>query len=539
VTQQISLAPVATSTSAPVGKGRSALPTDLLEDAAHRLRTLCLVVAALVALNQIANLTFRARILPASVTILLSGGVLLLSAAVYLLSRRLRPERVIDLGLVYAVVLAFLLSAASVRANWFGDGHPGLTWSPVAVWTLLFPLIIPSTMPRTLVAALLAAGSEPLMAAQLSWRGVGELPPLTDLLTRLWPNAVAVVCALAITRVIHRLGQKLEAARAVGNYHLVARLGEGGMGEVWQASHRLLHRPAAVKLISASAVDATPEVAARVFSRFEREAQATAQLQSPHTVHVYDFGVTRDGTFYYVMEILDGLDLHHLVEEDGPQSPERVVHILRQACHSLDEAHARGLIHRDIKPANIYLCRYGLDVDFVKVLDFGLVKPREDTPEAAPAGGRLTQQMALTGTPGFIAPEAMLSDSPIDGRADLYSLGCVAYWLLTGREVFEHTATMALLMAHANQAPTSPSAHGTDVPPALESIVIALLAKDPAQRPQTARDLADRLAELGIEERWTAARRDAWWAGRPPRTTAPDQTSQAATVELAPARSSN
>jgi serine/threonine-protein kinase len=535
VTQQISLAPVATA--APPGQGRSALPTDLLEDAAHRLRALCGVVMAVVVLNLVANATFRARVLPASMTIALTAIVLLGSAAVYLLSRRLRPERVVDLGLVYAVGLAFLLSATSVRANWFGDPVPGLAWSPVAVWTLLFPLMIPSTVPRTLVAALLAAGSEPLMALQLSWRGVGELPPVTDMLTRLWPNGVAVLLAIAITRVIHRLGQKLVAARAVGNYHLVARLGEGGMGEVWQASHRLLHRPAAVKLISAAAMSEKPEVAARIFARFEREAQATAQLQSPHTVHVYDFGVTREGTFYYVMEILDGLDLHHLVEEDGPQPPERVVHILRQACHSLDEAHARGLIHRDIKPANIYLCRYGLEVDFAKVLDFGLVKPREDTAAPTPEGGRLTQQLALTGTPGFIAPEAMLSDSPIDGRADLYSLGCVAYWLLTGRDVFEHTATMALLMAHANQAPPPPSTRGVNVPPALEGIVMALLAKDPAHRPQTARDLADRLAALGLEERWTEARRIAWWSSRPPRTFASGADPGAPTAELSPASS--
>jgi serine/threonine-protein kinase len=319
--------------------------------------------------------------------------------------------------------------------------------------------------------------------------------------------------------VIHRLGRKLEAARAVGNYHLVTRLGEGGMGEVWQASHRLLHRPAAVKLISAAAMDAKPEVAARLFQRFEREAQATAQLQSPHTVHVYDFGVTRDGAFYYVMELLDGLDLHRLVEQHGPQPPERVVHILRQACHSLDEAHTRGLIHRDIKPANIYLCRYGLDVDFVKVLDFGLVKPREDVTEDA-AGVRLTGQMALTGTPGFIAPEAMMSERPIDGRADLYSLGCVAYWLLAGREVFEHTATMAMLIAHANERPQPPSARGVNVPPDLEGIVMTLLEKDPARRPQSARALADQLAELRIEESWTIAHREEWWAAQPARAPA-------------------
>jgi serine/threonine-protein kinase len=516
MTHQISLAPVATQL--PTGAGRSTLPPDLLEDAAHRLRALCLVVVGLLVLNQVANLTFRARILPVPLTIALSAVVVLASGAVYVLSRRLRPARVLDLGLVYAVSLAVLLSMTAVPANWFKDPVPGLTWSPVAVWTLLFPLMIPSTLPRTLVAALLAAGSEPVVALLLSWQGVGVLPPATDVLSRLWPNGVAVLCALAITRVIHRLGQKLTAARAVGNYQLVTRLGEGGMGEVWEASHRLLHRPAAVKLISAAAMDATPEAAARLFRRFEREAQATAQLQSPHTVHVYDFGVTRDGAFYYVMELLDGLDLHHLVDEHGPQPPERVVHILRQACHSLDEAHARGLIHRDIKPANIYLCRYGLDLDFVKVLDFGLVKPREDAPEGTPGGGRLTGQLALTGTPGFIAPEGMMGDAPLDGRADLYSLGCVAYFLLTGREVFEFSATMALLMAHANQPPTPPSQRGVaGIPAELEAIVMTLLEKDPARRPQTARALDDRLAALGLEERWTPARQAEWWAGRPPR----------------------
>ncbi|MDH4044131.1 MAG: serine/threonine protein kinase [Gemmatimonadota bacterium] len=528
MTSPISLEP--RITRLPAGAtGTGSLPLDLLEDAARRLRALCIVITVVVGLNLIADRTFRAAFLPARVEFGEDLVVLSATGLVFWLTYKLSPRRIIDVGLAYAVLLAAVFAASTVPFNWFVDPEVGYVWSPNAVWVLVFPVMVPGTMGRTLLAAVLAAAAEPIAAVYFAWSvDAWTLPSLGKAASRLWPNILAVVVALGITRAIHRLGEKIQAARAVGNYHLVRQLGEGGMGQVWEATHRLLARRAAVKLISPDALGAKAANTEKLFRRFEREAQATAQLHSPHTIGVYDFGVARDGTFYYVMELLDGLDLHTLVTENGTQPPERVAHILIQACHSLAEAHERGLIHRDIKPANIFLCRYGLETDFVKVLDFGLVKPREqdDKPSSGP---KLTQQQMVTGTPGFIAPEAVMSEAPLDGRADLYALGCVAYWLLTAREVFQHNSLMAMLMSHANQAPTPPSVHVPGIPPDLEAVVLALLEKDPAARPQTAGDLAQRLTGLGLATEWTEAKRMAWWQLRsaPSGTTMP-----AASTEL-------
>jgi len=514
MSQQISLEPrvsVLPGTQV-AGKG---LPLDLLEDSARRVRALCVVLAVVTVLNEVAHVTFRAAYTPQIARWGENVVTLLASGVVFWLSYRLPPRRVIDLGLAYAVLIAAVLAAATVPINWFQDPMAGVTWSPNAVWVLVFPVMVPATLGRTLLAAGLAAAAEPIAVVIFAAAGLGTLPGLGATASHLWPNAIAVLVAVATTRAIHRLGEKIQAARAVGNYHLEREIGEGGMGQVWEATHRLLARPAAVKLISPDALGENPASARRLFQRFEREAQATAQLQSPHTISVYDFGVARDGSFYYVMELLDGLDLHTLVEEYGPQPAERVTHILIQACHSLAEAHERGLIHRDIKPANIFLCRYGLETDFVKVLDFGLVKPREsdDRPKA---NLKLTQQQMITGTPGFIAPEAM-GDGKIDGRADLYALGCVAYWLLAGREVFEHATLMAMLMAHAQQKPHPLSEVVASVPRDLEEVVMSLLAKDPADRPSTAGDLAERLRTLGLAQRWSEQKRSDWWRQRPSR----------------------
>jgi serine/threonine-protein kinase len=280
------------------------------------------------------------------------------------------------------------------------------------------------------------------------------------------------------------------------------------MGEVWKATHRLLARPAAVKLIGPDVLgDADQALVASLFQRFEREAQATAALSSPHTIGVYDFGIAQDGTFYYVMELLDGLDVHTLVSRHGPQPAERVVHILRQACHSLAEAHARGVVHRDIKPANIFICRYGLDVDFVKVLDFGLVG---EIQRASAPDTHLTHPDAIVGTPAFLAPEAITGETPVDGRSDLYGLGCVAYWMLTGRDVFVKPNAMTLLAAHLKDRPDPVGRHAA-VPRDLEAAVMSCLEKDPARRPQTGTELSQRLAETRLETEWTAARATEWW----------------------------
>jgi serine/threonine-protein kinase len=245
-------------------------------------------------------------------------------------------------------------------------------------------------------------------------------------------------------------------------------------------------------------------------TRFEREAQVIARLRSPHTVELFDFGVAADGAFFYAMELLEGLDADSLVRRFGPTPPERAIHVLRQMCHSLSEAQSCGLVHRDIKPANIFLCRYGEEYDFVKVLDFGIVgtvRGAEDDGSAV-----LTRENVLHGTPAFMAPEQALG-TEVDGRADIYATGCVAYWLLTGQNVFTAETAMGLVLQHAHAQPAPPSARiEQPIPAALDDLVLCCLAKEPAQRPQSARELSDRLAEVKGAGVWTQERAGEWWA---------------------------
>jgi serine/threonine-protein kinase len=296
---------------------------------------------------------------------------------------------------------------------------------------------------------------------------------------------------------------------------LEERLGMGGMGEVWRAKHRLLARTAAVKLIRPTIVgNASAGVSEQARQRFEREAQAIARLRSPHTVDLFDFGVADDGAFYYAMELLEGLDADALVRRFGPIPAERAAYVLRQVCHSLSEAESCGLVHRDIKPSNIFLCRYGEDFDFVKVLDFGIVKSSHDGVDTQTA---LTGENVIHGTPAFMAPEQALGNARIDGRADIYSLGCVAYWLLTGQLVFTADTPTGILMKHIQTPPPPPSSR-TElvVPPPMDRLVLACLAKDPAERPQTARGLSRLLADLDLERAWTEARSREWWEKHQP-----------------------
>jgi serine/threonine-protein kinase len=296
------------------------------------------------------------------------------------------------------------------------------------------------------------------------------------------------------------------AARELGSYRLEERLGEGGMGEVWRARHRMLARPAAIKLIRPSL--GSPERTTELQRRFEHEAQVISQLRSPHTVELFDFGVAERGTFYYVMELLEGLDLETLVRRFGPVPPERAIHLLIQACDSLAEAHASGLVHRDVKPANMLTCHFGLKWDFVKVLDFGLVKTAWSMGDEQ----HLTSEGTITGTPAYMAPEAVLGANAIDARVDLYGLGCVAYWLLTGERLFVGRTPVEVLLHHARTPPVPPSERsGRDIPPELEALVLACLAKDPEDRPTSAEWLAARLAECPTVGAWTPARAREWW----------------------------
>jgi serine/threonine-protein kinase len=324
-----------------------------------------------------------------------------------------------------------------------------------------------------------------------------------------FPYFIIIIMAYVGSRIVYRLGAAVREAREMGSYRLVERLGTGGMGEVWRAQHRMLARPAAIKLIRPEVLGVRdPRSRDLLLRRFEREAQATALMSSAHTLALYDFGVADDGTFYYVSELLDGFDLDQLVKRFGPVPAERAVHFLRQICASLAEAHEAGLIHRDIKPANVYACRYGREVDFIKVLDFGLVQ--RSPPEAG--AGELTAEPGPSGTPAFMSPEQALSEARVDARSDLYAVGGVAYWLLTGTLVFRGATPMEIMVMRVHREPEPPS-HRTElaIPAELESIVLDCLAKDPGDRPQTADELAARLAAVPLAREWTDGRAREWW----------------------------
>jgi eukaryotic-like serine/threonine-protein kinase len=288
----------------------------------------------------------------------------------------------------------------------------------------------------------------------------------------------------------------------------------------------MLARPAAIKLIKSEVCSMSDSRAGTLHRRFEREVQATSALRSPHTVAVYDYGTTAEGCFYYVMELLDGFDLETLVQRFGPQQPERVISFLQQACDSLGEAHGTGLIHRDIKPKNLFVSRLGLNYDFVKVLDFGLVKSTA-TPESYQS--QLTLEGTTTGTPAYMSPEMALGDKNLDARSDLYSLGCVAYWLLTGQLVFEGNTPTAVLLGHIQSKPVPPSQRTEiAVPEDLERVILSCLAKDPAERPQSAQELARLLESCALNCDWTRGDAERWWRTHVPALSAP-------TVAVAPA----
>jgi serine/threonine-protein kinase len=404
-----------------------------------------------------------------------------------------------------------------------GDGTLagfGLSW--VGVWVPLFTVVVPTPPLRAAVAAALSVTAVPVAAATATATGAMTVPMTGEefFFYLVFPYGLVVVVAFVGAHVVYRLGRAVREAQELGSYRLVELLGEGGMGEVWRAEHQMLARPAAIKLVRPEMLGGAGEEGRRqALSRFEREAQATAAMRSPHTVELYDFGVTDDGSFYYVMELLDGLDLERLVLDFGPQPVARVVHILGQVCQSLAEAHEHGLIHRDVKPANIYVCRLGRDLDWVKVLDFGLVKAsgREGRPSLDVTAGDV-----IRGTPAFMAPEQVTGEWPVDGRTDLYAVGCVGYWLLAGQLVFEGRTPVDTMMHHVEAPPVPPSRRtGVTIPDALEDAVLRCLAKNPADRPPTADALAVMLRDVPLAEPWDDDRARAWWDAHRPAARSP------------------
>ncbi|HEX9687682.1 MAG TPA: serine/threonine-protein kinase, partial [Thermoanaerobaculia bacterium] len=330
----------------------------------------------------------------------------------------------------------------------------------------------------------------------------GLVPAAVVIQATLWA-AFTVVLATLISNVTFHLRRSVVRARRLGQYTLLEKIGEGGMGAVYRAEHEMLRRPTAIKLLA-------PHTAGeQSLRRFEREAQATARLTNPHTVSVYDFGRTPEGAFYYVMEYLDGFDLERLVRKEGPLPPGRVVHILRQVCEALAEAHGAGLVHRDIKPANILLSELGGISDFAKVVDFGLVKDVTGADDA-----RLTREDVVAGTPQYLAPETIQSGMSSDPRSDLYALGAVAYYLLTGTPVFEGRP-IEVIQKHLLGSPESPSARlGRPLPAKLESVVLECLEKEPSRRPESAQALMDRLAACDDVEPWATEEARRWWRAR-------------------------
>ncbi len=319
--------------------------------------------------------------------------------------------------------------------------------------------------------------------------------------------SIGVLVAIYGANTLNSARKELFEARKFGHYRLTEKIGTGGMGEVWRAEHDLLARPAAVKLISPEVLGKTngSQVA---LHRFEREARATAALHSPHTIGIYDFGTTPENTFYYVMEFLEGLNLETLIERFGPISPGRAIYLLKQVCKSLAEAHHTGLIHRDVKPANIYTTRQGLEYDFIKVLDFGLVKGESTNGDHT----LLTLPGTANGTPAFMAPELAVGKKDVDARVDIYSLGCVAYWLVTGQLVFENSNRVAMAVDHVREPPTPPSQRTEiEVPEALDQVILSCLEKDPNARPSSALDLYDRLEACNMDSAWNQKQAKDWW----------------------------
>ena len=414
---------------------------------------------------------------------------------------KLQAETKLALGLVFQVFAGLCISLAEQQVVRIGG--PGVP--VVCIWILTFPMLPVSPL-RAKVAAYATALTVPL--AMFIHVLTGQ---------RIWPFAafewmavvsafIAAMISTFTSMVVHGLGRQVERAKQLGAYELVEQLGHGGMGEVWRASHHSLVRPAAVKLLRRELMDRLPPAEREALNvRFQREVQATAMLSSPHTIAVFDFGHTNDGSLYYVMELLHGLDLETLVTKHGPQPAERVIYLLRQACDSLAEAHRRNLIHRDVKPANIYLCAVGLKVDFVKILDFGLVRDLS-------SDVRLTNEGSVSGTPAYLAPEAAAKNQ-FDARGDIYALGCVAYQMLTGQLVFEGQTSAAVIAAHIRDTPVAPSQRSElTIPPELDAIVLACLAKNPADRPQTAEQLKAMLDEVPLESPWSQKRAMGWWS---------------------------
>jgi serine/threonine-protein kinase len=413
---------------------------------------------------------------------------------------KLRISEVVIFGLPAAF---FLMLEHKITLQ---DAYRGYATAPMSLWLLLiftYGMFIPNTWQRAAVV-IGAMAIAPLMALGgmiLAYAEVAEVMTSIAIVQHVLVLLVAAVASIFGTYLINSLRREVYEARQLGQYRLIKLLGEGGMGEVYLAEHRMLKRPCAIKLIH-------PDRAGdpQVLARFEREVQMTARLSHWNTVEIFDYGRTDDGTFYYVMEYLPGMSLDEMLERHGPLPAERVIHLLRQACQALREAHAIGLIHRDIKPGNVFAAQRGGLYDVVKLLDFGLVKPVAEN-----ASARLTQDGGISGTPLFMSPEQARGLGDLDARSDIYSLGAVAYALLTGRPPFDGKTPMEVMIAHVRDDVTWPSKHQGDIPADLEQVILRCLAKNPDDRFQYVESLEQALSDCAGANQWTQVHAAHWW----------------------------
>jgi eukaryotic-like serine/threonine-protein kinase len=421
-------------------------------------------------------------------------------------TRQLRWIELITFGVPIAL---FLLLQYDKVLSWSSESGILPDLSPGWVLMILtYAIFIPNTWQRAaaVVGCMALAPLAGLFGMALWNERIGVLLladariPVEMTLLLLLSLASAVIGV----RTINSLRDEAQRARQLGQYKLKRLLGSGGMGDVYLAEHVLMKRPCAIKVIR-------PEKAGdpKVLARFEREVQATAKLSHWNSVDIFDYGRTDDGTFYYVMEYLPGMNLAELVRHHGPLPAARALHLVRQVCNALSEAHDLGLVHRDIKPANIFAAIRGGRYDVAKLLDFGLAKPLINV-----EGTQLTQEGAITGSPLFMSPEQATGDREPDARSDIYALGAVLYFLLTGKPPFEDEKPMRVIIAHAHDQPRPPSQLNPGVPDDVELIVLRCLQKDPLDRYQSAADVVAAIEDCDDHGRWSAGDARVWWEGR-------------------------
>ncbi len=394
---------------------------------------------------------------------------------------------------------------------------------------IVYGVFIPNKPKQTGLVLLTLAAGPPFLVMVLIRKFQGN-PILTEiekaetLGSSLIYCSVGAILAWYCTRLIHGFRTELHRARRFGQYRLGRKLGEGGMGEVYLAEHRLLKRPCALKTIRSNRLDDGVSL-----SRFEREVRAAAQLRHPNTIEIYDYGLSDDGQFYYVMEYLRGLDLTELVTRFGPLPPSRAIYLLRQACAGLHEAHDLGMVHRDIKPSNIFVACRGGECDVAKVLDFGLVRQVAESPDE-----KLTAERKVSGTPAFMAPEQAMGFANLDARVDIYALGCVAYYLLTGRPPFVRESRVEVMFAQARDPVLPPSHLRPELPGDIEDVVLRCLEKSPADRFQTTRSLSRALANCTAATEWDGEDAERWWAIHAPAVfkPLPEDEIEASVVEV-------